>query len=530
MRKRVLSMFLILGMVLVMLPVLQWPVAAASAETAGLRFPSDVESYEAECTVCKKTVTWEPYNGENYSDDCPLTASSTSAHFHLYLTRDQVYEAGKYFLVAYRNVCFNLNGYDITGSAGSSSAFAGARKMNFIDTYGGSVITGCRNVANSGAAINANSVNADYHLYGGTWTVAASDTLSPVIRLSTKGGIISLHDGAIINAGGRTGSAVTLAGSITSAGKVQSAVFNVYGGEIIGDIIAGVPGENTAGCAVLNLLGGTVDGDVYIDNGATFTDGGGTITGSVTAAPGMEIALSGKTEIRGGLVPADGVAIADSNGKMVVYATADAAVAAYSTGNGFANGSVLVVGAAGQTITLSGDAYVDAAGNDVTVNGSGKLYGIDSGNDDYTSCAQWALGENVVPQADVFHPVNGNRYLALQEDNTLSYHRIKLAITQVVLRTKGEPGMYYKAKIQCDPVLAELVTGFGVALSVDSMPGADFAEKADVKYTAFDRDDFASLYQNGQHHRKKYAQCQTECICKSVFEPAAGWQVGHADG
>ena len=71
--KRLFSWLIVLAMVLSMVPVFDLPTFAATEveEEAAepVRFPSDVESYEAECPVCKTTVTWKPYNGENNSED-----------------------------------------------------------------------------------------------------------------------------------------------------------------------------------------------------------------------------------------------------------------------------------------------------------------------------------------------------------------------------------------------------------------------------------------------------------------------------
>lgn len=558
--KRLFSLLVVLATMLTMLPVVQFSTAAVGVEMSGVRFPSDVTSYEAECSVCKKTVTWKPYNGENYSDSNPLTASVTSTHFHLYLTKDQIVASGKYFLVCYRSVCFNLNGYNITASEGSLSVFAVARKFNVIDTYGGSVVIGYRGSATAGAAIHANSVNADYHLYGGTWTKNPEDVESPVIRLHTKGGSISVHDGAVVVAPETSASsAVDVGGSIAASGAAQKAAFHMLGGQIKGRIDVGAEGSTYTGCASVTMYAGILTGDVAVKNGAALMVEGGTITGKVSAASGTTIALGGNAKIQGGLAMADdvtadiaeltedakivfaafqnnrklttaredanmlagvfssadgaaillgtdncyyvfsdGVAILSKDNQAVIYDTADAATAEYFAKNGFANGDLLLAGTAGQTINLSGDAYVDAAGKNITVNGNGRLYGIDSGNDDYKTCARWFLGEDVIAQPDVINPATGNRYLAVREGETLGYHRMDLALSQVVLRPNEDPGMYYKARIACDETLAKYVTGYGVALSLEAMPGADFAEQEDVRYTIFDSADFAAKYEDHQ--------------------------------
>ena len=532
-RKQAISWLLIVAMVLTLLPVIRTPVRAAEEAASPVRFPSDVASYDAHCPVCMKVVTWKPYNGENSTSSNPLTASSTSTHFHLYLTQDQVYDAESYFLVVYRNMCFNLNGYSITASEGSKAAFACARVANFLDTYGGSVVTGYSGSASAGSAIHANSTTGDYRLYGGTWTKLSADTASAIVRFSSKGATITLYDGAVIDATGKTsaegiGSAVTIGGGLTTAGAVQKATFTIAGGEIKGGtLVAGV--TDSPNCAFLNILGGKVTSNVIVNETAKLTlSGAPIVSGNVTLAQGVQANITGLTknasirmegyasgmpltearedaEVLQGVFTAGnqgeillgsdnvfysfsaGMAIVHTDGKADLYPTAEQAVAAYS----FTNQDILYPATAGQTITLAGDAYVDAAGKNISVNGSGKLYGMDSGNDSFETCATWSVGGTVEVQEDVISPVTGYRYLFKEA----GYHRLELAITHVTLRTADE-GMYYKARISCDETLASLVQGYGIALSIRQMPGTDFATAEDVEYTVFDRDDFVALYQN----------------------------------
>ena len=549
--KRLLSLLVVLALTLGLAPVITLPATAATsaAEAEPVRFPSGVESYEAMCPVCKTTATWVPYNGENDADN-PLKTSA-----HLYLDKDQTIPSGKTFLVAYSTTCFNLNGYDITGADGSKYAFAGAGTMRFMDTYGGSVVAGYS--ANAAAtALHANSSAAKYYLYGGTWTkVASSADNSTVVRLSTKGGTINVYEGAVIDDAGK-GNAVIIGSSRTTAGAVQMGTFNLRGGLVKGNIANGIVNSATTtytGCATTNIYSGTLNGSVNSVNSASCTVAGGTITKGVSAAADTTLALSGAPKINGlslatgvtadisdlepeaeitvtvtGNAPltaaredaaalegvfrsdipnasillgtdnrfysfCDGVAIFGKD-KTVIYDTADEATAAYYADGGFEKGYVLFVGAAGQTLNLSGDAYVDAAGWDVTVTGTGKLYGMDSGNDDFAACAKWTLGENVDPQLDVTSPITGYRYLFAEG----AYHRLDLRITHITLRPGDGPDMYYKAMIGCDDTLAKLITGYGTALSVEKMPGKDFAQAEDVKYTVFDRDDFTAAYADNQ--------------------------------
>ena len=542
--KRLLSYLTVLALVLTMTPAISLPVVAA--ETEAVRFPSGVESYEATCPVCKATVTWVPYNGGNDADNPLKTAA------HLYLDKDQTVASGKSFLVAYNTTCFNLNGYDITGADGSKYVFAGASSFNFVDTYGGSVVAGC-NTGVGATAIHANSSTVKYNLYGGTWTKTASagDTTT-VVRLSTKGGTLNVYEGAVIDDAGK-GNAVIIASALSSTGAVQKGTFNLRGGLVKGSVSNGIDGTSYTGCAATNIYSGTLEGKLSSVNGATCAIAGGKITEGVSAAADTTLKLSGAPKITGlsleeGLTAditslekeaeilvttpgnaalttaredaatlegvfrsgiedtiillgqdnrfysfSNGIAIFGKD-KASFYDTADAAMAAYYAGNCFENGDILFLGSADQTLTLAGDAYIDAAGWDVTVTGTGKLYGMDSGNDDYKACAAWTLGENVEPQTDVTSPVTGNRYLFAEN----GYHRLDLTLTHITLWASAEPGMYYKARIGCDEVLADLIAGFGVALSTKRTPGKDFAQQEHVKYTVCSQEDFASAYENNQ--------------------------------
>lgn len=128
--------------------------------------------------------------------------------------------------------------------------------------------------------------------------------------------------------------------------------------------------------------------------------------------------------------------------------------------------------------------WVDLNGKNLSVAGSGTLYPFDSANDTYdaSACGTVLNGGTVEILRDV-HAPNGKRYIAVSAE-TISMHRLDMKLTTVTLRT-ATVGISYKANYYCDDVLADKVTTYGVVLSLNDMPGADFlSEEGDVnRYT-----------------------------------------------
>ncbi len=131
------------------------------------------------------------------------------------------------------------------------------------------------------------------------------------------------------------------------------------------------------------------------------------------------------------------------------------------------------------------EVYLDLNGNDLTISGNGTLYAFDTANDEYDASACGTIINNGTAEIvkDVVAP-NGNRYIAVT-DGTTTLHRLEMILASVSLRTTAA-GVYYKANYYCDDALAGMVRYYGVVLSIDNMPGSDFAaeEGTDVnRYT-----------------------------------------------
>ena len=140
-------------------------------------------------------------------------------------------------------------------------------------------------------------------------------------------------------------------------------------------------------------------------------------------------------------------------------------------------------------VNLSGkEVYVDFNGccSEVTLAG-GKLYGFDS----TSGAAAPGTAEVTVTdgQAESFaqNLVTGDNSVALISGGKTTFHTVKVHISAVNLRP-GNAGLYYSAQFACDDVLKEYVDAFGVAVSLDDMPGEDFATDAKTLYTSFGKE------------------------------------------
>ena len=171
-----------------------------------------------------------------------------------------------------------------------------------------------------------------------------------------------------------------------------------------------------------------------------------------------------------------GACIMHADGSQVWFKNAQDAVDAYT------DGSYVKLFGTGHSITVNGDIVLDINGADAAVSGSGKLYGFDSSNDTYKTFGSLTLSG--VTCESVIESPNGGTYVALTEGDKTSFHRVGVAMTDVVLRPSNA-GIYYKAQFKCDDKLASFVDTFGIAVSLVDHPNEDFATDGDSMYSAF---------------------------------------------
>lgn len=135
-------------------------------------------------------------------------------------------------------------------------------------------------------------------------------------------------------------------------------------------------------------------------------------------------------------------------------------------------------------ITLNGEnLVVNLAGYNLTVKGTGTVRGFDTANDtfDHLQCGVLTTEQGVVCESVYIAP-NGNRYVALTEGSYTTFHRLDMEIKTVNLRMSNA-GLYYKASYQCDRQVEQKVTAYGVAVSLQDVPGADFKTAEGDFYT-----------------------------------------------
>ena len=337
---------------------------------------------------------------------------------------------------------------------------------------------------------NERANGATFNLIGGTVIGGTNTANSYATFLVQYGGELNISGGKIYGGkGDGYGDNIFVSGNATN-----TAALNISGGEICGDIYTNEYGVITLSGDAKVLKELTVEDKTYVadDTGLYIYEG---ITVDITGLTAeAKIYIAGKEEV--GLTTGEGdttgikayeankYAEADENGvvylhlakaaiqlgkgeeNQVYYPTFADALAAYKENSvGY-----LQVYAAGTVIELKDQTvYIDNRGFNVTIAGSGIVYAMDSSNDDYVGAANWTVAEDATVEfaTDVINPVNGRRYIVIDNGNgTYDAHRIQMYLTGISLRPTAA-GLYYKAAYKCDAKLAALVTEYGIALRVD---------------------------------------------------------------
>ena len=126
-----------------------------------------------------------------------------------------------------------------------------------------------------------------------------------------------------------------------------------------------------------------------------------------------------------------------------------------------------------EAINVTGNLTLDLNGKTANVTATGTITAYDS-----TATASAAGIGVLTTSSDVKmdYTINGVRYIALNDGNNYTFHVLQMKLSAVTLRTNAA-GIYYKATVICDPILAAAAESYGVALSTRNLPGGDFAQE-----------------------------------------------------
>ena len=172
--------------------------------------------------------------------------------------------------------------------------------------------------------------------------------------------------------------------------------------------------------------------------------------------------------------------VMDAAGNATGYETIEAAIAACDE-----NSYVKIF--ADAEIVLTKDCAMDINGHNVTVSGAYTFCGMDSSGDGFTQPTGKLTTAPETTVATDYTAPNGNRYLYLEG----GFHRIQLQLTEINIRPSVD-GIYYTGTWGCDDTVKAMVSNYGIAVSLENMPGADFATEGENLWTTFQGADLVS--------------------------------------
>ena len=326
---------------------------------------------------------------------------------------------------------------------------------------GGTAINGGNIYMLSGTADISATVSAGKARFGANIYVLTNDTGKTAGSVTFSGGSSS---GGILDKLGAdaTPYAKDVYVYITGAGAGMNVILkNDFSADWI----------NFAKSAEKNIL--TVDpswtGAAIFENGANYVGGAisdgyasAAFTGQLTNARGHVVPII--ADGNGGLKLVDFVVI-DEEEKQTGYATAEEALAAADK-----QPTKRIV--TRTDFAMNGEEVVVDAINDVTVTGTGKIFGMDYDNNGYKTSNGWITAPEGVVQPEA--TVKGIRYVALknafeEHADAWSFHRVEIELTNVTVNV-DKAGIYYKAQYKFDEVVKGRVDSYGVLLNLNEAP------------------------------------------------------------
>lgn len=327
-----------------------------------------------------ENVTWTPW-GDDYAE---IYSLPTTAGYY-YLTKDMTV-SNEYNIGEDTEIFLCLNGHNITNTKTDKRVYNIYGKLNICDCapeeeWG--TISGSRCDENASALAgtfqlrdNREGKTATVNLYSGIITAANPNELMQggVVQLGntgTYGAVFNMYGGKLIGSNAVNGGTVYI---------MKNSVFNLYDGEVSGGTASGrggnfyIEGVNSQ----LNISGGTVTGgtalnggNIYMNTGSTVTVTGGYISNGTA---NTDKGYGGNIRVNAGSLTISGVTVSGGNakygGSLAVQGTAVITDSTIQTATG-GRGRAL---------------YIDKAGS-VTVKDSNIL------NLNTTGTTVWVLGK-----------------------------------------------------------------------------------------------------------------------------------------
>lgn len=409
------------------------------------------------------------------------------------------------------HVCLDLNGQTVYADR-AFNVESGV--LNLMDTAGGGTVISegpAVTSATNGGAVYVYQ-NATLNLYSGKLEYRLPTDGRPYVL---RGGVIYARGQVNIYGGELVGGAANYGCSIF--GNVDTTYVShirLYGGTV--NAGQSVPGKTSTGLCVMSRGRVTVGGSCQVDEirleTTTYSPAMGDrvqaeadFTGSVL----LQLpAFEGCTDIGTGTASANitlgnGGQLMTLDGQLLAVSGAPAVITFHEDGTASSYGTLaaaidacavsdrlILLADVTEDICVDKLIHLDLNGFDVTgsVSGSGTLLCMDCRTDDFTvadgdygritgnaSCTLAGVSAEA--------PCSEDNYLMIRQADGISFHRVRLAITDSVLRPACA-GIYYRGDFYGDELAAAQIASFGVALNAAEVPTPENMETTTLYTTA----------------------------------------------
>ena len=469
------------------------------------------------CQYCGTDVEWIPIIFGNHrvgtgteTDTVSTFYHTEGTHLHYYLGRDFSQNMVKQMVIhSGITLCLDLNGHTIESPGRMFNALESGSVINIMDLSDektGQVNAHARPGGNNihGGVMVVNT-EAELNVYGGTYTLTNDET-----QYTTRGGIIYIYSGGTCNLYGGIFNGADVK---TSGGAIyvsNNAVLNLYNNV---DISNGSAAKGNCIYAAgrgtrINLSGSASVDDIYIeyniDNQYCLT-----VSGEYTGMSNMQFnpenvrlsegvsrvgvsdnaVISGKNlhcsnDLGYWVTVEDGYLVVELFGPDDVagiitktteigYPSLAKAIEAY-TGDGY----ISMLKDTDENVTFGMDTTIALNGCDlngeINVDEGCTLYGMDSKTDDYdVEDDDYGRIQTINGNVEGVIETTGG-YLKIVEEDGVSFHKVNLKLTAMVLRAMDDgvcaPSVYYQSDFMGDRKVAGKVLKYGIALSVLEMP------------------------------------------------------------